>query len=160
MGLELDWRPGPFSLKSEFIHVQDERRGQGLRTEDLPNLISRGWYVSGSWAITGEPKADNIEPRKPFLQNWGMGALEVAARIEQLRFGSSEHNGRASRSPRAANILGNSDRAWTVGLNWYLNRWSKIQFNLVREKIEDIQRSPILGQDRYWTRLCRLQFVM
>jgi phosphate-selective porin len=140
--------------------MQDQRLGQSIRAADLPNLIYRGWYVSGTWLVTGENKSEGVEPKKAFLQKGGIGAVELAARYDVLRFGSSEHTGVPSRSPRAANILGNSDRAWTIGLNWYLNRWIKIQVNGIREKIEDLQRSPILGQDRYWVRLCRLQFVM
>jgi len=51
----------------------------------------------------------------------GVGAIELAARYEQLRFGSSEHAGLPSRSPRASNILASSDRVWTAGVNWYVN---------------------------------------
>lgn len=160
LGWEWNWSPGPFSLNGEFVDVRDQRLGQSLRGQDLPDLVSRGWYLSGTWAITGEKKADGIEPRRPFMQHWGLGAIELAARYEALRFGSSEHIGAPSRSPRASNILGNSNRAGTLGVNWYLNRWAKIQFNLIRETLEDLQRSPIPGEDRYWTRIYRLQFVM
>ena len=162
LGAEMSWMPGPFSVKGEFIHVQDERRGQGLLGEDLPHLISRGWYLSGTWALTGEKKDNGIQPRKDFILERGIGAVELAARYEQIRFGSSEHPGRPFRHERAANILGNSNRVWTFGVNWYLNRYVKIQGNAIREKLEDTQgdRSPISGRDRFWTWLCRMQFVM
>jgi phosphate-selective porin OprO/OprP len=160
MGTEMNWRPGPFSLQGEFMHVQEERKGQGLLEEDLSDLIARGWYLSGTWVVTGEKKSEGVEPRKEFLRGWGIGAIELAARYEQLRFSSSEHPGKPSRAPRAANILGNSDRVWTFGINWYLNRWVKIQGNAIREKIEDTQRSPISGRERFWSGQCRLQFVM
>ena len=42
----MNWSPGPFSIKGEFMHLQDERRSQGLLSQDLPDLISRGWYLS------------------------------------------------------------------------------------------------------------------
>jgi phosphate-selective porin OprO and OprP len=159
LGLDLNWSPGPFSIKGEFIHLQDERRNQGLFNQDLSDLISRGWYVSGTWAITGEKKIEGIEPRKNFLRG-GFGAVELATRYEQLRFGSSEHPGPPLRNLRAPNILGNSDRVWTVGANWYLNRWAKIQVNAIREKIEDTLRSPISGRELFWMWICRLQFVL
>ena len=160
VGTELSWTPGPFSLKGEFIHFRDERLGQSLRQTDLPDLISRGWYLSGTWAVTGERKASGIEPRRDFLRGGGIGAIELAIRSEQIRFGSSGHPGLPLRNQRAPNILPASDRVWTFGVNWYLNRWLKVQFNGVREKIEDTVRGPIPGEDLLWTRVLRLQVVM
>ncbi len=161
IGLESNWEPGPFSLKGEFIDVNDGRKGQGLRGEDLPNLIYRGWYVSGTWAVTGEKKAAGLDkPRRDFLLERGLGAVELAARWEAIRFGSTEHPGRPQRHQRAPNVLSQSDRIWTFGVNWYWNRYVKIQANAAREVIEDTQRAPISGRERFWTRLVRIQFVM
>ena len=161
LGAELSWMPGPFSVKGEFLHVRDQRRGQGLRGDDLPDYLCRGWYLAGAWAVTGESKREGLDkPRRDFPRERGPGAVELAMRYEQIRFGSSEHPGRPLRHQRAANILSNSDRVWTFGVNWYWNRWVKIQFNGVRERIEDAQRSPIPGRERFWARLVRLQFVM
>jgi phosphate-selective porin OprO/OprP len=160
LGADLSWQPGPFSLKGEFISLSDERTGQGRFGEDLPDMLGRGWYASAGWVVTGERTAGGIQPRKELLRGWGFGAVEIAARYEQLRFGSAEHPGRPSRSVRAANVLGNSDRLWTFGVNWYVNRWVKIQGNFIRERFEDDFRSPIPGQSLFWSRIVRLQFVM
>ena len=158
-GTDVAWSPGPFSVKGEFIRVADERRGQGVGTDDPPPLISRGWYVAGTWAVTGEPKVDDISPRRPLFQA-GAGAVELVGRYERLGFGSLPDGDTPSRSPRAANVLETSDRAWTFGVNWYLNRWARIQLNEVREWIEDPDRSPIVGRNVFWSRVCRLQFVL
>jgi len=48
LGTELTWSPGPFSVKSEFIHIRDSRSGQSIRGTDLPSLVSRGWYINGN----------------------------------------------------------------------------------------------------------------
>lgn len=160
LGTELTWSPGPFSVKSEFIHVRDSRSGQSIRGTDLPSLLSRGWYVTGTWAITGEKKGNGIEPRHSLFVDRGVGAIELAARYEQLRFGSSEHAGLPSRSPRASNILASSDRVWTAGVNWYVNSFFKVQVNGIHDKLEDLQRSPISDRSSYWMGLLRLQFVM
>jgi phosphate-selective porin OprO/OprP len=161
IGTQFLWTPGPFSLKSEFIHVSEERRGQGIRGNDLPNLIGRAWYVSGTWVITGQRHVERDEPRKSFPPfGRGLGAVELAGRYEALRFGSAEHPGNPSRTPRAANILGNSNRAVTMGVNWYLNRHTKVQTNWMYEKIEDLQRTPVPGSNRFWTRMVRIQFVL
>jgi len=160
LGAEMRWTPGPFSLKGEYIRVSEERRGQGIFGDDLPGVISRGWYLSGSWALTGEKKAGGLEPRKNFLQGGGSGAVELAARYEHAGFSGQPHSDPPLRHPRAANVLGNSDRLWTFGVNWHLNRYAKIQFNGIREKILDTQRSPLPGREIFWSALCRLQVVI
>jgi len=159
LGLEADWEPGPFSVKSEFIRATDERQHQGVLQEDLPALVANGWYVSGTWAVTGEKKYGGIEPRRPLLRG-GVGAVELATRYERLSFGSSFAGDTDSTSPRGANQLEISDSAWAGGVNWYLNRWIKVQVNVIREAIEDANRSPVLNQPRFWTRVVRLQFVL
>jgi phosphate-selective porin len=161
LGTQLRWAPGPFSLKGEFIHVSEERLGQSIRGEDLPNLVERGWYLSGTWVVTGQKHDERDEPKKAFFPfGKGLGAVELAARWEAIRFGSAEHPGNPSRTPRAANVLGNSNRVWTLGLNWYLNRHTKIQLNGLHETIEDLQRTPVLGKNKFWTRFVRIQFVL
>jgi phosphate-selective porin len=123
-------------------------------------VIAQGWYLSGSWALTGEQKAGGIEPRRPFLQG-GAGAVEVAARIEEMRFGSASTAGEPPfANPRAANILQNRDRVLTLGANWYLNRFGRVVFNAVRETIQDPARSPLSDRTRFWTGVLRLQFVL
>ena len=159
LGAELDWSSGPFSVKGELLQASDTRHGQGVRAQDLPNLVSRGWYLSGTWVVTGEKKARGLEPRRAFLRDGGWGALELALRCEELRLGSSSHPGPAFAHPRAANLLGNSQQIWTFGLNWYLNRHTKIQANAVRESLEDILRSPVPGQKLFWGQFARLQLA-
>jgi len=159
VGLEGAWEPGPFSVKSEFIHVQDERRSQSLSGDDLSHAISRGWYLSGTWLVTGEKKEGGVDPRREIFHR-AIGAVELAARYEQIRFGSAEHPGDAFSNPRAENILQNSDRVFTAGVNWYVNRWIKMQFNGIRERVEDPERSPIVGRGTYWSAIGRLQIVL
>jgi phosphate-selective porin OprO/OprP len=155
-GTELDWGHGPFSMRGEFIQSEDTRLNQGVRSQNLPNLLGRGWYVSGTWMATGEKKT---KPRREFLRDGGWGALELAARYEQLSFGSRTRSGPAATHARAANILGNSERIWTFGVNWYLNRHAKIQVNAVHEVIEDWRRGPLAGQQQFWGQFVRLQWV-
>ena len=57
VGLQLRWRPGPFSVKSEYIRLTDERLDQSVDDTDLSPFLATGWYVSGTWAITGDAKA-------------------------------------------------------------------------------------------------------
>lgn len=158
-GAELNWTPGPLSVRAEWMRVADDRQRQGLGDVDLSDLISRGWYVSGTWVVTGDPKGDGVNARKPFPHR-GAGAIELAMRYDELRFGSASKVGPAFANPRAEHILENADRVWTFGLNWYANRWVKLQVNVSREMIEDVQRAPKLGREEYWSQIFRMQFAM
>jgi phosphate-selective porin OprO/OprP len=155
VGAELLWRPGPLSVQGEVIRVSEERRGQGIDNENLPDVVQRGWYLSGTWLITGEEKKDNVEPAAPFLQG-GFGAVEIGGRVEGLTFGGGARNDLALPGPRARRILDTKDTAWTVGLNWYLNRFVGIRTNIVREVQE--QDGPFPMRDRVWSRTLRVQF--
>ncbi|NWF84045.1 MAG: hypothetical protein HXY18_09480 [Bryobacteraceae bacterium] len=161
-GAEFSWTPGPFALKAEFISVREQRLGQGLRQEDLPDLLERGWYVYGTWAITGQNKARGLARGRGWLLGGKnrFGALELAVRAESIRFASDTNAGRPSRTQRAANILQTSDRAWTFGVNWYANQWVKAQANFTREYLEDAFRAPIQGVNLYWVYKYRLQLSL
>ena len=63
-----------------------------------------------------------------------------------------------SRSPRAERILPSGDDVFTVGVNWPVNRWIRLQVNAIREHVEDAQRSPVLGGAPFWSKAIRLQF--
>ena len=161
LGAEMLWTPGPFSVKGEFIEVREERKGQSIRGLDLPDLISRGWYLSGTWLVTGQKYSQRDDPAKHFIFGRGIGAVELAVRAEQLRFAGAGTPGTPpSRSTRGANVLAQSNRAWTFGVNWYMNRWIKTQANVIREKLEDVQRSPVPGKARLWTWVVRVQYVL
>jgi phosphate-selective porin OprO and OprP len=156
-GFEFRWRPGPFSIKAEWMRVTDERLELSVEDTDLSPLVGKGWYVSGTWAVTGEKKADGLEsPRRPLFRG-GYGAVELAARIERLEFGSQANDETPSRGPRANVILGNSDRVETFGVNWYVNRWVKVQFNMVRDTLADPDQGPLPSRSSFWSRLFRFQ---
>jgi phosphate-selective porin OprO and OprP len=159
MGTQMNWREGPFSAQAEYIRVSEQRRHVGIQLQSLPDLISHGWYGAGTWLITGEKKSDVIKPKTRF-GNKGIGALEVAVRYDTIQFNSGSQIGVPSRSPRAPNILENGDRVLTVGLNWYLNEFSKIQVNRVRETLQDPASTPIANYVRYWATVVRVQFHM
>ena len=66
-------------------------------------------------------------------------------------------------SPRAANLLETGDRVSTVGVNWYLNRFVKVQANLIRERRRGGTRyddggSAVAGPPPSWSRTFRIQF--
>ena len=159
-GVDAVLMAGPTSLKAEWIGAWDERLEQGLGDVDLPKAFGRGWYVSGTWLVTGEVKDTDVRPKRPFLQG-GIGALELAARYERFGLGSTATAGEpAFSNPRAANLLRNRDDVLTFGLSWYLNRWFRLQGNALHESFDDVARAPIVGESKYWSYVARLQFVL
>jgi phosphate-selective porin OprO/OprP len=139
LGLELAWQPGPFGVKSEYIRLVDDRRDVEAPGGDL---VGTGWYVSGMWVITGEAKAAGLtSPPRP-VHAGGPGIIELAARIESLRFRESVD--RAS-----------GTRIATAGVNWNLNRWVRVQFDLIRERLDLPTASSV-----FWHRVFRVQFVV
>jgi phosphate-selective porin OprO/OprP len=159
VGAQAEWNPGPFGFRSEYIKVTEERNGQGLGDVDLSNLIGRSWYASGTWVVTGENKAGGIGPRRPLLQG-GIGSIEIGARFDSTTFDSASHAGPAFRNPRADNVKANTERVWTTGVSWYINRWLKIQANGIRETFTDVQRTPVAGETSFWSGVARLQVVL
>ena len=158
LGGQFEWTPGPASLKAEWMQAREERKEQSNRDQDLSDFISESWYVSGTWFITGEKKDNNIKVKSP-LFNGGPGAIELAARIEQLKFRSASTAGLAFTNPRNDNQVPNSDTVFTAGVNWTTSRWTRVIVNAIHEDFEDATRAPITGTSSYWSGLVRLNIV-
>jgi phosphate-selective porin OprO/OprP len=99
---------------------------------DHPNFS--GWYVEGSWIITGEaksysPSAINNEvggfngpvPSRPFSfsgDSWG--AWELAVRYSDTNL--NWHDTQVASPVQLAGVVGGDERIVAIALNWYLNR--------------------------------------
>lgn len=123
-GLEAAAQLRAFTLQSEYAHIGVDRRASAL-----PNPDFSGWYVQGSWTLTGEPRRysmgsgafDTPRPKKPFnLKTGDWGAWEIAARYSNLDLNDTSG---------AAPIYGGEQQVWTVGLNWYPNAAVRFQAN-------------------------------
>jgi len=159
VGLEGEWDPGPLGFRGEYIRVAEERVGQGLDDADLSDYIGRSWYASASWVVTGEEKAGGVRPERSLFQD-GFGAIEVAARFEVLGFHSGSTGGPAFANPRADHVAPNEARVWTAGVNWYPNRWVRLQGNAMRETFENADRTPVPGDSTFWSGVLRMQVVL
>ena len=158
VGAEFVWTPGPVGIKAEWMQAREDRKGQGNRNQDLSAFLSTGWYVSGTWVVTGENKEDDVVPRKPLFKG-GIGAVEIGAKYDELGFGSAGHSGTAFQNPRADNLIGSKDRVWTMGVNWYANRWVRVIGNAIHEDFVTPVSTPVSGVISYWAGLMRLQIV-
>jgi phosphate-selective porin len=159
-GVDVYAEGGPATFTAEYLEGADDRLGQGLADDDLPDLVSRGWYLAGTYVLTGQPKADADRVRPAFFGG-GIGALEAAVRVDQLRLASRETRGEPPfRNPRAVNLYPNEDLTWTLGLNWYLNRYVKLQGNAMRERFTDVERTLLPGETVFWSFVARLQVAL
>lgn len=117
-GAELGGYVGPVWVMGEA--GQRHARLDGGR----PDFVSKAWSLSGGWFLTGDlppynPRLGSFgQPRvlKPIFDG-GPGAIELTARYENLDYTSL--------------LTGGRGWAATVGANWYLNSFTRIQINAI-----------------------------
>ena len=146
-----DWSAGPFGARAEYTQVNDTRENQGLADQALPDARARAWYVSGSWVMTGDKK------ERPVVPKHKMGAVEIVGRYERFWFDSTGGREPALRNPRAELILPSGERVLSLGVNWYITRWVRLQMQTMREQPQDPERSPVAGGAAFWSPVFRFQ---
>lgn len=127
---EAEWFIGPGSLKGGIHRAALNTLRFGTVEKDL---AIDGWVVSGSYILTGEKKLRNkpVIPAAEFNPGErGGGAVEIAARYEQFR---------GQRDLLTAGFFTGTAgvSAWTVGLNWYLNRHMRCLFHYQDTRFDD-----------------------
>lgn len=160
LGADAAYVRGPFAVKGEFLHLREERLGQGANFEDLPAVIGRGWAFSASWLVTGEKKKRAVKPSRPLFG--GVGAVELALRYEDLHFDDEgPGTGFAGVGDRSRNLRPAGDRAFTGGLSWWPTHWMRLMVNVAVERYLDPLLSPEPGrQSNYATLLARFQLEL
>ncbi|MGC4081919.1 MAG: porin [Vicinamibacterales bacterium] len=159
-GADFDWSDHQLGARAEYIAVTDAREGQGLRGDDLNAARAQAYYLQGTWLITGDRKDRPVEPERP-LPTKGVGAIELAVRIERLWFDSKDTGEPAFSNSRAEVILPTGNKVFTAGVNWYLNRWMKLQFNAIHQEVEDAGRTPLAdGGTKWWGTVFRAQLAL
>jgi len=102
----------------------------------LDNPHFSGWYVEGSWILTGESRVYDrgaaafngptvAYPFNPSAGTWG--AWELAARFSSMDL--NYEPGSAGLAPLPNSIRGGKQDIITVGLNWYLNQTIRFMFD-------------------------------
>jgi phosphate-selective porin OprO and OprP len=119
-GAELAAVYGPWSLQGEYIHTEVDR-------DQFGDLAFEGYYVYGSWFITGESRNyrgdkgvfDTLVPSKNFDPRYfGWGAWELAARYSGLDLNDGT-------------VEGGDIEEVTIGINWYPNAYVRLMANYV-----------------------------
>lgn len=117
-GIELAGLWGPWSLQAEYLRTDVMRSPRD-------DVTFQGWYIFGSWFIAGgervyDPKSGTFDPVRP-KGKWG--ALELAVRYSVLDLDDGP-------------ITGGEERNWTLGLNWYINRNTRVMVNFVKAEAD------------------------
>ena len=120
---------GPITIAGEYGKLWADR-------PDLRNVHFDGFYVYGSWFITGETRpfrGGNFDRVRPFTQlgKDGLGAFELALRYDKIDLTDSPVR------------PGNEAQSVTLGLNWYFNPYAKLMFNWVRFSGDNTPLDPI-----------------
>lgn len=129
-------------LQGEYYRYRLDRDSNGAA--GLSDFDFDGWYVQGSWILTGETKRYDIKnasfgaprPSGPFGFGDSLGAFELAARYStaDLNDGDSSaacDGNAAQTAPTATSscVRGGEQDIITLGLNWYPNRNIRFMLN-------------------------------
>ena len=108
-------------LGEQVFSSQHVRRGAAVADVGV-----NAWLMEGSWVLTGEKASYRaVTPAHAFEPGKGAwGAFELAGRITALNVGDEAFPIFAD--PRTQS---RTARAWTAGVNWYLNRGVKVVLN-------------------------------
>ncbi|WP_347340404.1 OprO/OprP family phosphate-selective porin [Phenylobacterium glaciei] len=121
-GLELAAQKQNLLIQGEYFDISLDRRNPAVGASD-PSF--NGWYVEGSWVLTGERRKYNIGAAafdapgvdKPFDPSNGQwGAWELAARYSTIDLNYAEDSLIA-----ADRVRGGQQDIWTLGVNWFPN---------------------------------------
>jgi phosphate-selective porin OprO/OprP len=135
---------GEFAVQHSNLLLQAEYQRLGVtRSDGLPDPDFSGYYVSGSWLITGESRKYNTSaaafdaPAVDHPFGWGSGnwgAWEVAA-----RYSSADLNyqaGAPATAQSAAGIRGGEEKNITLGVNWYWNAFARLMLDYQHVKVD------------------------
>ncbi len=132
IGGEMALVAGAASLQSEYLAAV-------IDAKDGTDPILSGWYVSGSWFLTGENRNykasqgsfSRVKPASVYDGDGGTGAWEVAARFSKLDLDDE-------------NVSGGTLDDLTIGLNWYPNPNIRWMANFVRADLDGVGISHAL----------------
>ncbi len=142
-----------FLLEGEYFKFDLDRRQTSAVALGDPDFD--GWYVQGSWVLTGEPRLYNggdarfDAPKQTFNFNpaagtWG--AWELAARYSSVNL--DWNSGRAGLATPAGGIRGGEQKIATVGVNWYLNPTMRMMLNYLHVDVDRLNSAGAqIGQE-------------
>lgn len=134
---------GPFGLLSEYV-VSSQKLRSDAGPVTFANIHHDAWHISASWVITGEDASfKGVAPERNFDPTQGSwGAFQVAARYSSLDIDDDVFPLFANPTTSATGAT-----AWTIGVNWFLNRNIRCAFNFTHTDFDGGDAGPITAQD-------------
>ncbi len=151
---EVDYFLGPFGFSAQYFHenqmLQEGAVGPSARVN--VNLPYDGYCILATLFLTGETRraytqaTEPLRPFEPLRGGWsGIGAWELVGRVSRLELGSQVFTPFTVRSGSSTAVVRLADPTsfsrgcteMTLGFNWYLNRFVKIQFNYEHDWFDD-----------------------
>jgi phosphate-selective porin len=135
-GVEALWSHGGYSVLAEYVRAD-------LSTRDGSDPTLDGWYVTGSWVLTGEhrPYDRKAGYARRILPQGRWGAVELIGRYGKVDLDDGA-------------VRGGTMDGWWAGVNWWAtNRWkASVGYGNI-----DLDRFGITGNTK--TLLTRLQWI-
>lgn len=130
--------------KNWYLQAESFRFGvdRTAATAALPDPTFDGFYVQGSWILTGETRRYDVatgafqapRPFVPFSSAGGLGAWELALRYSRLDL--DFHSGAAGTGATPDAIRGGVQNILTFGVNWYINTNVKVMLNWLHVDVD------------------------
>jgi phosphate-selective porin len=173
------WLSGPFGLRGEYAHLQQDRADIGSLTpggigfNSLEPIKGEGYYVSAIYFLTGETDPLNALPRvrHPVIgpaspgesgaPGWGAWALKF--RYSRLSGNAPGGSCDATTIPSCpitpviAPGFNDTTDQFTFGVNWYLDYWVLVKSEVNLDRLKDPSVQGILPRN-YYVFLETLQF--
>ncbi len=132
--------------KNWLVQAEDTWFGVERRASTLSNPRFNGYYIEGSWLLTGESHRYNSangsyqspRPYIPFDGHGGWGAWELALRYSRTDL--NYHAGNAGVAAPADGIRGGLQAITSAGINWYPN--PNLRFLLDYQHVEVQRLNP------------------
>jgi phosphate-selective porin OprO/OprP len=130
---------GPLGFMGEYV-MSDQQVASATKSADLSNTA---WEITGSWVLTGEDASYyGVTPRHPFdPRNGGWGAWQLVARYAALDVDGKAFSDGFATSTKSAD----GANAWSVGLNWYLNRNIRADLSFSHTTFDGFTGKPAPG---------------
>ena len=114
---------GPFGVLGEYVQ-SNQQVAKGTAAGEIAN---HAWQVSTSYFLTGEKNGfKHGPPRRNFEgTRGGIGGWELVARYADLAIDRDAFASGFADITKSAT----SAQTWSVGVNWYLNKYTKLLFD-------------------------------
>lgn len=128
-----------------------------IGSDQKVRLDTSGWHIQAGYFLTGETLTQRgfIEPLSPFdlrKGKRGTGAIEVHARFDRFGVAPEVFSSGLADGTRWTNSVNTID----VGVNWYLNKYTKIYFDwqhcLYGQPVSMEPGHPHSVNDLFWLR--------